>query len=91
MYLRENNQVFFGNFQDRALLFRRITEDLHYFADLYYRLRTTPTPTNISSITNCSIRTSSILLLLSNIQLKDHEETVKIAAVARKFSRLNST
>ena len=86
MYRDKKIQAFFGNFQDRALLFRRITEDLHYFADLYYRLRTSYTYEHL--IYNKLLdQNQQYLLLLSNIQLKDHEETVKIAAVARKLTK----
>jgi uncharacterized protein with ParB-like and HNH nuclease domain len=88
MYRDKKIQAFFGNFQDRALLFRRITEDLHYFADLYYRLRTSYTYEHL--IYNKLLdQNQQYLLLLSNIQLKDHEETVKIAAVARKFDQIH--
>lgn len=39
MYRNERVRTFFGEFKDRDLLFRRITKDLKYFAELYLALR----------------------------------------------------
>jgi len=40
MYRNSEIRRFFGDFNDRDLVYRRLTEDVRYFAELYLRLRT---------------------------------------------------
>jgi uncharacterized protein with ParB-like and HNH nuclease domain len=81
-------RAFFGDFQDRSLLFERIVRDLYYFADLYCRLRTSYEYEYL--IYNKLLdQNQQYLLLLSNIRLNDPDEKAKITAVTRKFDQLH--
>jgi hypothetical protein len=86
MYQNPKIRMFFGEFQDRDLLFRRITEDFQYFAALYLRLRTAYDEEYL--IFNKLLdQNQQYLLLLSNILHNDSNEKAKIRAIARKFPR----
>lgn len=88
MYRNQRIREFFGQFQDRDLLFQRITKDFQYFADLYLRLRTSYDEEYL--IFNKLLdQNQQYLLLLSNIQLNDQNEKSKITAVARKFDQIH--
>ncbi len=88
MYRNAKIRKFFGNFEDRDLLFRRITEDFRYFADLYLRLRTTYDEKYL--IFNKLLdQNQQYLLLLSTIVLHDPDEKAKITAIAQKFDQIH--
>lgn len=88
MYRNPKIREFFGEFQDRDLLFRRITEDFQYFADLYFRLRTAYDEEYL--IFNKLLdQSQQYLLLLSNIVRNDPNEKAKITAIARKFDQMH--
>lgn len=88
MYQNQKVRDFFGNFQDRDLLFRRITDDVRYFADLYLRLRTTYDEEYL--IFNKLLdQNQQYLLLLSNVTRDDPNERAKITAIARKFDQIH--
>lgn len=88
MYQNPKIRMFFGEFQDRDLLFRRITEDFRYFADLYFRLRTAYDEESL--IFNKLLdQNQQYLLLLSNILNNDPNEKAKIRAIARKFDQIH--
>lgn len=88
MYHNPKIRMFFGEFQDRDLLFRRITEDFRYFADLYCRLRTAYDEEYL--IFNKLLdQNQQYLLLLSNILGNDPNEKAKIRAIARKFDQIH--
>jgi len=88
MYQNSKIRKFFGEFQHCDLLFRRITEDFRYFADLYFRLRTSYDEEYL--IFNKLLdQNQQYLLLLSNIQRNDLNEKDKIKAIARKFDQLH--
>ena len=88
MYRNTKIREFFGGFQDCGLLFRRITEDLRYFADLYLRLRTTYDEEHL--IFNKLLdQNQQYLLLVSNIVRDDQNERAKITAIARKFDQIH--
>ncbi len=88
MYRNPKVQQFFGGFQDRNLLFGWITEDLRYFADLYFRLRTGYE--NEYLIFNKLLdQNQQYLLLISNIRRDDPDEKEKITSIARKFDQMH--
>lgn len=88
MYRNQKVREFFGQFQDRDLLFRRITEDIRYFANLYYELRTTYDKEYL--IFNKLLdQNQQYLLLLSNLVLHDRDADEKITAIARKFDQMH--
>lgn len=88
IYRNPKIREFFGEFQNRELLFRRITEDFRYFADLYLRLRTTYGEEYL--IFNKLLdQNQQYLLLLSNILRNDPNEKPKITAIARKFDQIH--
>ena len=88
MYQNPKIRMFFGEFHDRDLLFRRITEDFRYFADLYFRLRTAYDEEYL--IFNKLLdQNQQYLLLLSNILNNDPNEKAKIRAIARKFDQIH--
>ena len=88
MYQNPKIRKFFGEFQDRDLLFQRITEDFRYFADLYLRLRTGYDEEYL--IFNKLLdQNQQYLLLLSNILRNDPNEKAKIRAIARKFDQIH--
>lgn len=88
MYRNPKIQKFFGRFEDRGLLFRRITEDFRYFADLYFRLRTNYAEEYLV-FNKLLDQSQQYMLLLSNILLNDQSETSKITSIARKFDQIH--
>jgi uncharacterized protein with ParB-like and HNH nuclease domain len=88
MYRNPKIRGFFGDFRDHDLLFRRITEELRYFAHLYLRLRTAYDEQYL--IFNKLLdQNQQYLLLLSTIVRQDPNEKAKITAVARKFDQMH--
>ncbi|MBI4267332.1 MAG: DUF262 domain-containing protein [Chloroflexi bacterium] len=88
MYRNPKIRQYFGDFSDRELMYRRITEDLRYFAELYLWLRTSYECEYV--IFNKLLdQNQQYLLILSNVQLKDPNEKEKIAGISRKFDQLH--
>jgi uncharacterized protein with ParB-like and HNH nuclease domain len=88
VYQNPKIRKFFEEFQDRDLLFRKITEDIRYFADLYFRLRTAYDEDYL--IFNKLLdQNQQYLLLLSNILCNDPNENAKVRAIARKFDQIH--
>ncbi len=88
MYRNQKIRQFFGEFKDRELLFRRITEDFRYFANLYLRLRTAYDE-EFLIFNKLLDQNQQYLLLLSNIGPNDPNEKTKIKAIARKFDQIH--
>jgi Protein of unknown function (DUF1524) len=88
VYQNPKIRKFFGEFHDRDLLFRRITEDFRYFADLYFRL-TTSYDEEYLSFNKLLDQNQQYLLQISNIRRKDPNEKAKIRAIARKFDQIH--
>ena len=88
MYRNAKIRDFFGGFQDRDLLFRRIVEDFRYFADLYLRLRTAYDEDYLV-FNKLLDQNQQYLLLLSNVRLRDPDEKVKVNSIARKFDQIH--
>lgn len=88
MYRNARILEYFGGFQDKDVLFKRITEDLRYYADLYLRLRTSYDEEYL--IYNKLLdQNQQYLLLLSHIGLNDPEEREKVKSLARKFDQVH--
>lgn len=88
MYRNDKIRTFFGEFKDRDLLFKRITKDLKYFADLYLTLRVGYD--NESVIFNKLLdQNQQYLLILSSIRLDDPAKKEKIEGIARKFDQMH--
>ncbi|MDG7001110.1 MAG: DUF262 domain-containing protein [Nitrososphaerota archaeon] len=88
LYRNPKIRKFFGEFKDPNLLFRWITLDFRYFADLYLRLRTTYEYEYL--IFNKLLdQNQQYLLLLSSITRDDPSENVKISAIAQKFDQVH--
>jgi uncharacterized protein with ParB-like and HNH nuclease domain len=88
IYRNSKVSRYFGDFKDHNLLYRRITEDFQYFAELYYRLRTAYEEEYL--IFNKLLdQNQQYLLLLSSIIRSDPEEKEKIRAIARKFDQIH--
>jgi len=88
MYRNEKIRIFFGEFKDRDLLFRRITKDLKYFAELYLALRVGYEYESV--IFNKLLdQNQQYLLILSNVKLDDPAKKDKIEGIARKFDQMH--
>jgi uncharacterized protein with ParB-like and HNH nuclease domain len=88
MYRNEKIRTFFGEFKDRDLLFRRITKDLKYFADLYLALRVgyEHEPVIFNKLLD---QNQQYLLILSSVRLDDPVKKEKIESIARKFDQMH--
>jgi len=88
MYRNAKIRQFFGDFNDRDLVYRRITEDLRYFAELYLRLRTSY-EWDYLIFNKLLDQNQQYLLILSNMMQKDPNETDKIMGIAKKFDQIH--
>ena len=88
MYRNEAIRRYFGEYQNRELLYERITGDIEYFADLYLRLRTgyDCEPLIFNKLLD---QNQQYLLILSAVTRDDYEAEAKIAKVATKFDQLH--
>ncbi len=88
MYRNAKIRKFFGDFNDRDLVYQRLTEDVQYFAKLYLRLRTSYEWDSV--IFNKLLdQNQQYLLILSNMLLKDPKEAEKIQGIAKKFDQIH--
>lgn len=79
---------FFGHFQDNEKLFSLIKNEIQYFAELYYRLRTTYDYEHVIYNKLLS-QNQQTFLIMSAINLNDPQCDEKIKCVARKFDQLH--
>ena len=80
---------YFKNFEDQNHLYRIITEDIKYFADLYFRLRTEYE--NEYLIYNKLLdQNQQYLLIMSTVTYEDADLENKISRVAQKFDQFHS-
>lgn len=90
VYTNKKIRRYFGKFQNPDLLFKLVTEDIKYFAELYLELRTSYD--NEYLIFNKLLEQSQqYLLILSNITLNDPQRGEKITAIAKKFDQFHVT
>ncbi len=89
MYRDPKVRAYFKDFTDPGLLYRRITDDIKYFADIYLWLRTNYE--NEYLIFNKLLdQNLQYLLILSNLTPNDPEQDKKITEIARKFDQFHA-
>ena len=91
IYRNEKIRRYFKDFTDTELLYKRIVEDIKYFADLYLHLRTSYEYEYL--IYNKFLdQNQQYLLILSCIDAEDEDRVrkEKITGIARKFDQLHS-
>jgi hypothetical protein len=89
MYRNDRVKEYFGNYQNRDLLFKRITEDIKYFAKLYLELRTSYEyePLIFNKLLD---QNQQYLLIMSAVKLADSERAQKIEGIAAKFDQFHT-
>jgi hypothetical protein len=89
MYRNDRVKRYFGNYQDKNLLFKRITHDLNYYASLYLELRTSYEHEYL--IFNKLLdQNQQYLLIMSTVKLDDLERVQKIDDIAAKFDQFHT-
>jgi uncharacterized protein with ParB-like and HNH nuclease domain len=86
-----NNKIrrYLHDFGDADFLYRRLTDHIQYFADLYLRLRTSYDDEFL--IYNKLLdQNQQYLLVLSCIRPNDPDEKAKITGIARKFDQFHT-
>lgn len=88
LYRNKSLREYFDEFQDMDRLYQFIIKEMKYFADLYYRLRTSYDYEFViyNKLMNQNQQT---FLILSAVKLNDPQETEKIELVSRKFDQLH--
>lgn len=89
MYRDQRIRAYFQDFADRDLLYRRITEDIKYFADLYLWLRTTY-GNEYLMFNKLLDQNLQYLLILSNVTVNDPVRNKKITEISRKFDQFHA-
>lgn len=89
MYRNEKVRTYFGDFQNRDLLFNRICGDIKYFAELYLELRTSYAYESL--IFNKLLdQNQQYLLIMSAMRKDDTERAAKIEGIATKFDQFHA-
>ena len=89
IYRDEKIRKYFKDYSDQNLLYKRIVEDIQYFADLYLWLRTNYE--NEYLLYNKLLdQNQQYLLILSNVALNDSDKDAKITGIAKKFDQFHS-
>jgi hypothetical protein len=89
MYRNDRVKKYFGDYQNKDLLFSRITADIKYFAELYLELRTSyeHEPLIFNKLLD---QNQQYLLIMSAVKLNDSERSQKINGVAAKFDQFHT-
>jgi uncharacterized protein with ParB-like and HNH nuclease domain len=89
MYRNDRVKEFFGNYQNKDLLFSRITAEIKYFAELYLELRTSyeHEPLIFNKLLD---QNQQYLLIMSAVKLNDAERSPKIKGIAAKFDQFHT-
>jgi uncharacterized protein with ParB-like and HNH nuclease domain len=89
MYRNPKVRAYFRDYQNRDLLFERITVDIKYFAELYLKLRTSYEYEQL--IFNKFLdQNQQYLLIMSAVKLNDPECQTKIDKIAAKFDQFHT-
>ena len=89
IYRNDKVKQYFGNYQNKDLLYTRITADIKYFAELYLELRTSYEHENL--IFNKLLdQNQQYLLIMSAVRLNDSERLQKIDGIAAKFDQFHT-
>lgn len=80
---------YFADYQNKDLLFSRITVDIKYFAELYLELRTSYEyePLIFNKLLD---QNQQYLLIMSAVNLNDSERSQKIEGIAAKFDQFHT-
>jgi uncharacterized protein with ParB-like and HNH nuclease domain len=89
MYRNDRVKKYFGDYQNKDLLFSRISADIKYFAELYLELRTSyeHEPLIFNKLLD---QNQQYLLIMSAVKLNDPERSQKIDGVAAKFDQFHT-
>lgn len=90
VYRNKEIRKFFGNFENPDLLYKRVVEDIKYFAELYLKIRTSY-DFEFIIYNDLLVQTQQHLLIMSNIELNDDKEDEKINATSKKFDQFHTT
>jgi hypothetical protein len=89
MYRNDRVKRYFGDYQNKDLLFNRITADIKYFAELYLEIRTSYDHEHL--IYNKLLdQNQQYLLIMSAVKLNDIERSQKIEGIAAKFDQFHT-
>lgn len=90
IYQNEKILYFFKRFEDNEKLYKWVTDDFKYFAELYLKIRIDYN--NEYLIFNKLLdQNQQYLLIMASMNLKDNEEQQKINFIAKKFDQLHTT
>lgn len=89
IYKNKEIRNYFGDFNDNQLLFKKIKEDIKYFADLYLQIRSSYDYPEL--IFNKLLdQNQQYLLILSAIEYNDPNKEEKIKFISKKFDQLHT-
>lgn len=90
IYRRPELRAHFGDFKDHLVVFNRIKNEVKYFARLYQELRTDYSDQHPHLFYNKLLeQNQQYLLIMSAIQLNDHEREEKIRIISAKFDQFH--
>lgn len=90
IYRNKAIQKYFGNFEDKNILYQRVVEDIKYFAELYLRIRTTYDYEHL--IFNKLLdQNQQNLLIMSSVIYNDPNLDEKLTKIPRKFDQFHTT
>ena len=89
MYRNPRVREYFSDFHDRELLFKRITEDIKYFAEVYLELRTSYDyePLIFNKLLD---QNQQYLLIMSALRRDDPDRATKIKGIATKYDQFHT-
>lgn len=89
IYKNPKIKNYFKNFEDQDHLYKVITEDINFFANVYYNIRTSYEYDHL--IYNKLLdQNQQYLLIMSSIDLNDPRKKEKIHKIAQKFDQLHT-
>jgi len=89
IYKNPKIKNYFKNFEDQDHLYKVITEDINFFANIYYNIRTSYEYDHL--IYNKLLdQNQQYLLIMSSIDLNDPRKKEKIQKIAQKFDQLHT-
>lgn len=89
VYKNDKVKKYFANFENPDTLYKRVTEDIKYFAELYQYLRTSYDYEHL--IYNKLLdQNQQYMLILANIIYDDDKRSEKIKAISKKFDQFHT-
>ncbi len=89
VYREPRIREYFKDFTDPELLFKRVVEDIRYFAEKYLWLRTNYEDEYLL-FNKLLDQNQQYLLILSNLKVNDPDEKIKINEIAKKFDQFHT-